>query len=83
MNPQTLERLRENGSDLSRPHRLYNVFHIYRPPEANSLCRDLEAAGFLIHESGTVLVCEGTLYWKVEGCIEAVPTLAVVNSMTD
>lgn len=83
MNPLTLERLKANGSDLSRPHCLFNVFHIYQHPQVDALCRDLEAAGFLIHDSGTPLEYQGTHYWKVEGCIETVPTLAAVNRMTD
>lgn len=83
MNPLTLERLSANGSDLSRPHCLFNVFHIYQRPQVESLRRDLEAVGFLIHDSGTLLEYQGTHYWKAEGCIEIVPTLAAVNSMTD
>jgi hypothetical protein len=83
MNPVTLERLIANGSDLSFPHRLLNVFHVYDRSHLEPLCRDLKAAGFQIHDSGTPHVYQGVHYWKVEGALEVVPALAAVNSMTD
>lgn len=83
MNPVTLERLAANASDLSRTHGLANVFHAFIEANVEHLCRDLEAAGFVLDDRGKPLSHAGTRYWKVEARVDMVPVLASVDSMTD
>lgn len=83
MNPLTLERLAANASDLSRTHRLVNVFRVFIEADVGVLCSDLEAAGFALEARGRPLSHGGTRYWTVEARLNMVPALTSVNSMTD
>lgn len=82
-NPVTLQRLAANGSDLSHPHVIQNVFHVYDQRNLAGLCEALEAARFDLRDRGTPLVFQGTSYWNVEACRETVPELESLNRMTD
>lgn len=83
MNPVTLERLVANGSDLSRPHHIVNVFHVFQKSGVDALIAALEDLGFTIEDRGSPQHHANTEYWKIEASTDIVPRIDAINSMTD
>jgi len=83
LNPVTLERLAANGSDLTRAHRIRNVFHVFSEGHIASLRHDLGRSNFNLEDKGKSPSRHDEQYWEVEVEALLVPNLVSINAMTD
>ena len=83
MNPLTIQKLSENGSNLQEPHILWSAVHVFSESDVDPLMVALEAAGYEVQKPAEAKVYQETRYWLVTPSLALVPTVEVVGRMTD
>jgi hypothetical protein len=83
MNPQTVAALKENGADVSKIHKIINVFYANTEDSAAMLVKTLEDEGFELIDPGGRLMYQGREHWAVHAALDMVPAINRLNSMTD
>lgn len=82
-NPVVLERLIANGSDLTKPHHIVNVFYAFEENKVPQLLTKLREDGLKIETPGPIRQFEDQTYWLVEASLDLVPNGKRLTEMTD
>ena len=82
-NPGTLRLLEKKGTNLSRIHKIINVFHIFEKERIADLRIALTEKGFEICNLTKITENDEITYWSLHAQVEFVPSTQLLNEMTD
>jgi regulator of RNase E activity RraB len=81
-NPHTLLALLEEGSDLSKTHKINNVFYVFSSDKISEISIKLKLKGF-----NNIEVMENkeaeNIYWSIHAAYSLIPNIRAIDELTD